>query len=63
MVGSLVFEYLERLVIKKNKVIARQKIREGVGRIRNVKQGPDGLIYIGVEGKGILKIIPQPPLS
>ena len=63
MVGSLVFEYLERLVIKKNKVIARHKILEGVGRIRNVKQGPDGLIYIGVEGKGILKIIPQPPLN
>lgn len=63
MVGSLVFEYLERLVIKKNKVIARHKILEGVGRIRNVKQGPDGLIYIGVEGKGILKIIPQPSIN
>jgi glucose/arabinose dehydrogenase len=63
LVGSLVFEYLERLVFKDNKVVERHKILEGVGRVRNVKQGPDGLIYIGVEGKGILKIIPQPPIK
>ena len=63
MVGSLVFEYLERLFFKDNKVVERHKILEGVGRVRNVKQGPDGLIYIGVEGKGILKIIPQPPIK
>tara|TARA_B100000767_G_C19766055_1_gene537550 strand:- start:489 stop:1619 length:1131 start_codon:yes stop_codon:yes gene_type:complete len=63
LVGSLVFEYLERLVFNNNKVTERHKVLEGIGRIRNVKEGPDGLIYIGVEGKGILKIIPQPPLN
>jgi hypothetical protein len=26
--------------------------------MRNVRPGPDGYIYVGVEGKGILKIIP-----
>jgi len=30
-----------------------------VGRVRNVKEGPDGYLYIGVEGKGILRIIPK----
>jgi len=30
-----------------------------VGRIRNVKMGPDGYIYVGVEGKGIYKITPN----
>ena len=63
LVGSLKFEYLELLVIENNKVKERHKVLEGIGRIRNVKQGPDGLIYIGVEGKGILKIIPKPPLN
>ena len=63
LVGSLKFEYLELLVIKNNKVRERHKVLEGIGRIRDVKQGPDGLIYIGVEGKGILKIIPKPPLN
>jgi hypothetical protein len=27
--------------------------------VRNVAQGPDGYIYMGVEGKGIVKIIPN----
>jgi glucose/arabinose dehydrogenase len=25
-------------------------------RVRNVAQGPDGYIYMGVEGKGIVKL-------
>jgi len=58
-VGSLVFQYLERLVLKNNKVIYREKMLDGIGRVRNVKQGPDGYLYIGVEGKGIIKIIPK----
>jgi len=56
-VGSLKFEYLERLVVKKNKVVKREKVLDKIGRVRNVKQGPDGHLYLGVEGKGILKII------
>jgi len=27
--------------------------------VRNVEEGPDGYLYVGVEGKGILKIIPK----
>ena len=58
-IGSLKFEYLERLVIKKNKVVKREKILDGLGRVRNVKEGPDGYLYVAVEGKGILKLINQ----
>ena len=58
-VGSLKFEYLERLEIKKEKVIKREKILESIGRVRNVKEGPDGYLYVAVEGYGILKIIPN----
>ena len=57
-VGSLKFEYLERLEIENNKVIKREKVLDSIGRVRNVEQGPDGYLYVGVEGKGILKIIP-----
>lgn len=56
-VGSLKYRYLERLVIKKNKVVEREKILEDVGRVRDVREGPDGYLYIAVEGKGILKIV------
>ena len=56
--GSLKFEYLERLVIENNKVVKREKVLDKIGRVRNVVEGPDGYLYVGVEGKGILKIVP-----
>lgn len=59
LVCSLVFQYLERLQIENNKVISREKLFDKIGRLRNVRQAPDGYIYIGVEGKGILRIIPS----
>jgi aldose sugar dehydrogenase len=59
LVGSLKFQYLELVKLNENKIVGRQKIATGIGRLRNVSQGPDGYIYIGVEGKGIYKIIPN----
>jgi len=58
-VGSLKFQYLERLVIENEKVTKREKILNNIGRVRNVVEGPDGYLYLGVEGKGIVKIIPK----
>ena len=58
-VGSLKFYYLERLVIEKNKVVKREKILDKIGRVRNVVEGPDGYLYLGVEGKGIIRILPK----
>lgn len=59
LVGSLKFQYLNRCVIKNNKVVQEEKLIEGLGRVRSVKQGPDGYIYVGVENVGIVKIIPK----
>jgi len=59
LVGSLKFNYVELVKLKDNEVIGREKIAEDVGRVRNVKMGPDGFIYIGVEGRGIVKIVPN----
>lgn len=59
MVGSLKFGYLERLEIENNKVTSREKLMEGLGRIREVRQGPDGYLYVGVEGTGIVKLVPK----
>ena len=57
-VGSMKFNYLERLVVKKRKVIKREKILEDVGgKLRNIKEGPDGYLYVSVDGKGIFKLI------
>jgi glucose/arabinose dehydrogenase len=59
LVGSLKFSYLERLIVENNEVVKREKLFEDIGRLRNVKQAPDGFIYIAVEGKGIYKIVPN----
>ena len=59
LVGSLAFQYLERLVIENNKVTYREKLLDGMGRVRNIRQAPNGFIYVGIEGKGIYKLTPR----
>lgn len=59
LVGSLAFQYLERLELKDNKVVYREKLMDGIGRVRSVRQAPDGFIYVGVEGKGIYRLEPK----
>ncbi|PKP39892.1 MAG: hypothetical protein CVT96_11415 [Bacteroidetes bacterium HGW-Bacteroidetes-13] len=59
LVGSLKFQYLERLTLEGEKVIGRENLAVGIGRLRNVRQAPDGFLYVGVEGKGIFKIVPK----
>jgi len=60
LVGSLKFGYLEWLGIEDLQVINRTKLFENIGRVRNVRQAPDGYLYIAVEGKGIYRIVPNP---
>lgn len=59
LIGSLKFSYLEKLSLKNNKVVKREKLMDGVGRVRNVIIGPDGLIYAGLDGQGIVRIVPK----
>ena len=58
LVGSLSFHYLERLELEGSRVVYREKLLEGTGRVRNVRQGPDGYVYAAVEGKGIYRLVP-----
>ncbi len=57
LVGSLKFQYVEQLILEKDKVVKREKLLEGIGRIRHVKQARDGHIYVSVENLGIVKLI------
>jgi glucose/arabinose dehydrogenase len=46
-VGSLKFGYLDRIELKDGKVVAEHKLlTDSRARIRDVKQGPDGLLYV-----------------
>jgi glucose/arabinose dehydrogenase len=59
LVGSLKYEYLHRCKMDGSKVVSEEMLLKGIGRVRNVKQGPDGYIYVAVEEPGrIYKIIP-----
>ena len=57
LAGALVFKYIERIGIKNNKVVSRSKIAEGLGRPRDIVQGPDGYVYVSIENKGVYKIL------
>ncbi|MDA7416150.1 PQQ-dependent sugar dehydrogenase [Xenophilus arseniciresistens] len=46
-VGSLKFGYLNRMELQGGKVVAEHRLlEEGRARIRDVRQGPDGLLYV-----------------
>jgi aldose sugar dehydrogenase len=46
-IGSLKFNYLNRVELDGKKFIRESRLLEGVGqRIRDVRQGPDGLLYV-----------------
>lgn len=60
LVGSLKFMYLQHLVVKGNKVVSREILFDKLGRVRDVRQGPDGNIYVVLENTGkIVKISPK----
>lgn len=59
LVGSLKFNYVELVKLNGNEVVGREKIAQDIGRVRNVKMGPNGYIYIAVEGQGIFKVVPK----
>ena len=48
--------YVELLTIENKKVTKREKIAQDIGRVRNVKQAPNGYIYVSIEDEGIFKL-------
>ncbi len=58
-IGSMVLMHLNRLTIRDGVVVNEERLLKGMKwRVRNVVQGPDGYLYIGVDGGMILKILP-----
>ena len=63
-IGSLRFKHIERCEIKDNKVVKREILLNGIGRVRNVITGTDGLIYVAVENPGfIIRLTPTTPIT
>jgi len=62
-VGSLAREQLHRLVLDGQRVVRDEVLLDGtVGRIRDVRQGPDGLLYVATDDSdgGIYRLEPLP---
>jgi glucose/arabinose dehydrogenase len=59
LVGSLKFGYVMHVDLEDGKVVGEEKVFEDAGRVRDVRQGPDGNIYIATETEnGILRVSP-----
>ncbi len=59
LVGSLKFNYLVLIELDGTEVTSRTEVLEDIGRVRSVEQAPDGYIYVGVDGAGVYKIMPD----
>jgi glucose/arabinose dehydrogenase len=59
-VGSLVGKCLIRLVLDGNRVVAEEHLLADLGqRIRDVRQGPDGAIYLLTDAGSLLRLTPK----
>ncbi len=58
-VGSLAFRFLNRVELEGNTVVHQERLLENIGRVRAIAEGPDGNIYVAVEGPGmIVRLVP-----
>jgi glucose/arabinose dehydrogenase len=60
-VGSLKFQYLDRIEIRDGKVVREERLLQDVGqRIRDVREGPDGLLYVLTDADNgrLLRLLP-----
>jgi glucose/arabinose dehydrogenase len=60
-IGSLKFQYLARLELRDGRVVAEHQLLQDVGqRIRDVRQGPDGLLYVVTDSANgqLLRLLP-----
>ncbi len=51
-VGGLSGEYVGRIDIEGDRIIREEVLLPGIGRVRDVREGPDGYLYIAVEARG-----------
>lgn len=62
--GGLSGEQLSRLKMDGREVVVEETLYYGMGRIRDVRQGPDGYIYLAVEARdGLTPIVRLEPVD
>lgn len=59
LVGALAGQHIHRVKIEANKVVHTERLLEGFARFRDIRQGPDGYIYVLTESPGLFfRIVP-----
>lgn len=59
LVTALGFKQLRRVSIEAERVIHEEVVYEPESRVRDVETGPDGLIYVALEGPGrVVRLVP-----
>jgi glucose/arabinose dehydrogenase len=57
--GGLASQELRRLKVEDRKVVEQEVVMKGIGRIRDVRSGPDGAIYVVLNDPGkIIRMVP-----
>jgi aldose sugar dehydrogenase len=59
LLASMKYAFISVLTLADGKVVQQNKLLEGVGRVRSLAQGPDGFIYLGIDGQGVVRLEPQ----
>ncbi|MEL6275035.1 MAG: PQQ-dependent sugar dehydrogenase [Bacteroidota bacterium] len=57
LVGSLKFLYLKHVMLEDGEVVGEEKLLPNIGRVRDVRVGPDGYIYASLEGTVIVRLL------
>lgn len=62
LIGALRGEALVRLVLDGRQVLREERVLEGQGRVRDVRQGPDGFVYLLTDARDgrLLRVTPAP---
>ncbi len=52
LAGGLAGQRIDRLTVEDGRVVTSETILQGMGRVRDVREGPDGFIYVALEARG-----------
>jgi glucose/arabinose dehydrogenase len=62
-VGGLAGQQIARLTMNGQRVVSEETIVQGRGRVRDIRQGPDGLIYLALDAANGATVVRLEPVG
>jgi glucose/arabinose dehydrogenase len=59
LIGTLAPQYVHRSVLDGERVIHEEEMFKAIGRVRDVRQAPDGFIYFSTDTGSVYRILPE----